>query len=98
MEATDYPVRQTLDVNLDLRIDLRIPRWKASPILGEAVDGLLAEVTNEVYGFLEGHPMTMHHDRDHVVRITAFGLFTIVGEDILEGIRSENRMKVDDSD
>ena len=95
VEATDDPVRQTLDINLDLRIDFRTPRWKASPVLGEAVDGFLAEVPNEVYGLLEGHPMVTHHDHDHVVRI-AFGLFTIVGEDILEGVRSENRRKVND--
>ena len=98
MDATNDPVRQTLDVDLDLRIDFRTPRWKASPILGEAIDGFLAEITNKIYGCLEVHSMVTHHDRYDVVRIIAFGLFTIVGEDILEGVRSENYRKVDHSD
>ena len=38
MEAAHYPVRQTLDVNLNLGVDLGTPRRYASPVLGEAVD------------------------------------------------------------
>lgn len=93
MEATDNPVRQTLDVNLNLRIDFWAPRRKTSPVLGETVDRFLAEVSDEVYGFLEGHPVVAHHDHDHVVRV-AFGLFAIVRKDILENIEGENRKKV----
>jgi len=98
METTDNPIRQTLNVNLNLCVNFRSPRRKASPVLIEAVDGFLTEVSNEVHGLLEGHPVVMHHDRDHVVRDT-FGLFTIVREEVrlvLENVENENRRNGND--
>ena len=95
METTDDPVRQTLDISLNLCIDFWAPRRDAGPVLVEAVDGFLTEVSNEVYGFLEGHPMVTHHDHDHVVRVT-FGLFAVIREDILEKVGSEDWRIVDD--
>jgi len=96
VETTDNPVRQTLDVNLNLCIDFWPPRWKASPVLVEAVDGFLAEVSDEVYGFLEGRPVVTHHDHDHVVGV-AFGLFAVVREDILQNTGSEDRERDNNS-
>ena len=90
VETTYNPVRQSLDVNLNLCIDFWAPRWKASPVLGEAVDGFLTEVSDEVYGFLEGNSVVTHHDHDHVVCV-AFGLFAVVREDILEKVGSEDQ-------
>ena len=89
METAGNTVRQTLDVNLNLCIDSWTPRRKASPLLGETVDGFLTEVSNEVYGLLEGHPVVTDQDHNYVVRV-AFGLFTIVRKKILENIESEN--------
>ena len=77
METTGDPVCQALDVDLNLCIDFRTPRWKAGPVLGEAVNGSLTELSDEVYGFLEGHPVMVHHDCNNVMCV-AFGLFTIV--------------------
>jgi len=93
VETTHNPIRQTLDISLSLCIDFRAPRWEAGPVLIEAVDGFLTEVSNEVYGFLEGHPMVAHHGRDHVVCV-AFGLFTIIREEILEIVENENQRKL----
>ena len=89
METTDDPVRQALDINLNLGIDLWAPRRKASLVLGETVDGLLAEISDEVYSFLEGHSVVVHHDRNHVVCV-AFGLFAVVREEVLEKVDGEN--------
>ena len=77
METTNHPVRQTLDVNLNLCIDFWAPRWEAGPVLDEAVDGFLAKVSDKVYRFLEGHPVVVQHYCNNVMCM-AFSLFTIV--------------------
>jgi len=92
MEATDNPVCQALDVSLYLYIDFWAPGWNAGTVVHEAVDRFLAEISNEVYSFLEGHAVVMHHDHDHVMRV-GFGLFTVVREYILENVESEEQSK-----
>ena len=93
VEATDDPICQALDVNLYLCIDFWAPRWKLGTVLDEAINGFLAEVSNEVNGFLEGHAVVTHHDYDHVMCV-GFGLFTVVREDILENVGSEKQSRV----
>jgi hypothetical protein len=92
MEAADHPACQALDVNLYLPINLWAPRWKSGTVLGEAVNGFLAEVSNEVCSLLGVHTVVMHHDRNHVVRVP-FGLFTVVRVEILENTGSKKQSK-----
>jgi len=89
VEATDTPARQTLDVNLNLSIDF----WATmggEP--GEAIDGFLTVVSNEIYDFLDGHPVVVYHDHDRVVRVASC-LSTIIQEPVLERVESEDRRK-----
>ena len=96
VEAAGNTVRQTLDVNLNLCIDFWTPGWKASPDLDETIDRFLTEVSNEIHGLLEAHLVVTYHGHDYVV-LVAFGLFTIVREEVLENVESENWRKVSGS-
>jgi len=93
VEIAGDPIRQTLNINLNLCIDLQAPRWELGPALGEAIDGLFTKVTNEVYGLLKGHPVVVHHEYDHIVRV-ACGLFAVVREEVLENVENENLRSV----
>ena len=52
-------------------------------------------MADKVYGLPEGHPMAVHHNHNHVVHI-AFGLFTIVREEVLENVEIENLRDLND--
>ena len=85
MQGPDDPVLQSLDVELDLSVDLLVPEVGDPLEVGdERVDGILAKFSDLVNRFLEVHPVMLHENRDEVVSVVATRLFDVVGEDVLE--------------
>lgn len=85
VQRTDDPVLQSLDVKLDLSVDLFV--LKVGDTLGvgdEGVNSVLAELSNHVNRFLEVHPVMLHENRDKVVSIVPTSLLDVVGEDVLK--------------
>jgi len=85
VQGADNPILQSLDVELDLSVDLLVPEVRdALEVRDECVDGVLAKLSNLVDCFLEVHVMVLHENRDEVVGIVTTSLFDVVGEDVLK--------------
>ena len=69
MKASDDPVREALDVNVDLAVDLRTPRGKIRPIFNEPINGLFAKLSHEVDCGLQIEIFLHHDNNDHVVGV-----------------------------
>jgi hypothetical protein len=85
VQATDNPILQSLDVELDLPVNLLVPEVRDLLDVGdEYIDGLLAKFSDLVNCLLEVHAFMLHEDRDEVVGIVTASLFDVVREDVLK--------------
>lgn len=66
VEGADDPVLQPLHVERDVAVQARAERGQLPLVFGEVVDGLPAELTDAVYGLLEGESAEVHEDDDHL--------------------------------
>jgi len=85
VQGPNYPILQSLDVELDLSVDLLIPEVRDTLEVGdERIDSVLAKLSDLVNRFLEVHVVMFHKNRNQVVGIVATRLFDVVGEDVLK--------------
>ena len=78
MQTTDYPIRKAIDINSDLSVNLRTPRWEVSTVLDEAVNGLPAQIADKVDRTLQVEALLVHDDDNHVVCVVC--VINVVGE------------------
>ena len=53
MKAANDPVREAVDVYVDLPVNFRPPRREIGTFRNEAVDGLLTKIANKIHRRLE---------------------------------------------
>lgn len=82
MKGADNPVRQAVDVNRNITVDFRAPRWQTCSVFVEAVNRLLAHLSHEINCCLKVNTFLMHDNGNHVMSIT-LGLLDVVRKNIL---------------
>ena len=79
---------KAVNVQLNLAVEVRAPRWKRAASKLEGIDGVFAKVTNAVHRFLQRETLLVHDDGDHVMIVTS-RLLDVVREDILINKRKD---------
>ena len=69
MQTSHDPIRESVDVDADVRVDGGAPRGQAGVVADEPVDGALAVLADDVDGVLQAKPFFVHDHVDHVVRL-----------------------------
>ena len=90
-EVADHPVREAVDVHLQLAVDLGAPGGQRAAERLETVDAPVAEVADVVDRFLQLEPFVVLHDHDHVVRVACVSVGVGRGVGMGVGVRREGR-------
>jgi hypothetical protein len=71
MQTSNDPIRQSVDVDLNLLVDHTAPAGEKCPVCIEPVNGLFAHLTHKINGSLNRESVLMHHNCYHIVRVTS---------------------------
>ena len=77
MQSPNNGILQTLNVKLDLTVDLERPGWKSLSTLLEPLNAIDAHVSCLINGSLQVHSVRMHNDRNQVVILASSLLFPV---------------------